>query len=284
MTSAAAEEIVWIESEDGLRLDGAVHRPTGGEAKPIAVVQVHGHTGRFSHPVHIRLGRGLAHHGYVSVTGNNRGWAFGETTLRRGERVVIGGGWERFHETPLDIGPWVDFALGLGVRAVALLGHSFGGPKVVYYQAQRQDPRVVALICASPGPMTDVMTPTAEALALAKQMVAEGRGQHLLPWGSHRGSTLSAQAVLDRAPANRATYDVFGLYTPSPAVGRVACPILAFYGSRENLGMPELERIRRAATAAPRVDIRIFEGADHAYTGQEQEVASGVAAWLDSVI
>lgn len=70
------------------------------------------------------------------MTGNNRGWAFGETTSRRGEQVVIGTGWERFHEAPLDIGAWVDFAMGLGVRAVALLGHSFGSPKVVYYQAR----------------------------------------------------------------------------------------------------------------------------------------------------
>jgi dienelactone hydrolase len=283
MTSAPTEEIVWIESEDGIRLDGAVHRPAAGTPKPIAVVQVHGHTGRFSHPGHIRIGRGLAGHGYVSVSGNNRGWAFGEATARRGERVVIGGGWERFHEAPLDIGAWVDFAMGLGARGVALLGQSYGGPKVVFYQAQRQDPRVAAVICASPGSVTDVMTATADAVALAEQMVAEGRGQDLLPWGSHRGSTLSAQTLLDRAPANRPTFDVFGVYTPSPAVGRITCPLLAFYGANENLGMPELERIRRAAAAAPRVDLRIFEGADHAYTGREQEVASAVAAWLDSL-
>jgi dienelactone hydrolase len=282
MPNGPTEEIVWIESEEGIRLDGAVHRPAGRAPKPVAVVQVHGSTGRFSHPGHIRIGRELARQGYVSVTGNNRGWAFGELTQRRGERVMIGTAWERFNEAPLDIGAWVDFAMGLGVPAVALLGWSFGGLKVVSYQAQRQDPRVAALVCVSPGPVTDRMTPPAERLALAERMVAAGHGGDLLPWLA-RGGTLSAQTLLDRAPANRATFDVFGLYTPNPAVSRVTCPIFACYGSTESDGLPELERIRRAATAASRVDIRVFEGADQAYTGREQELAAAVAAWLDGL-
>jgi dienelactone hydrolase len=280
--SPATEEIVWIESEDGIRLDGAVVRPTSSATKPVAVVQVRGFTGRSSHPVHVLLGRGLARHGYVSVTGNNRGWAFGETTSRRGEPVVIGGGWERFQEAPPDIGAWIDFAVGLGAGGGAPGAQQWLAQGGVYYQAQLQEPRVVALVCASGGGGPVPQAPP-EAVALAERMVAEGRGMDLLPWGSYRGSTLSAQSLLDRAPANRATLDVFGIHAPDAAISRIRSPVLAFYGSREDYGMPELEHVRRAATAAPRVDIRIFEGADHAYTGQEQEVASGVAAWLDSV-
>lgn len=288
LAGTAQEEIVWTESEDGIRLDGAVNRPASGPTKPLAVVQVPGFTSRFSHPVHIGLGRGLARRGYVSVTGNNRGWAFGETTSRRGDAVVIGGGWERFHEAPLDIGAWVSFALGLGARGVVLLGHSFGGPKVVAYQAERQDPRVVALVCASPGSTSEAaLTPTPEAVELAERMVADGRGADLLPWGSFRGGTLSAQTLLDRAPANRGLFDVFGLFTPDPAVGRVRCPVLAFYGTRDMGGTGQLEPIaleliaRNAAST--RVDVRMVENADHSYTGQEDEVAAVIADWIDAL-
>lgn len=63
MISPTTEEIVWIESKDGIRFDGAVVRPTSGATKPVAVVQVHGFTGRFSHPAHVLVGRGLARHG-----------------------------------------------------------------------------------------------------------------------------------------------------------------------------------------------------------------------------
>src|SRR6187455_446027 len=107
MRNGYGEELVWVLSEDHLRLEGVVTRPTTAPARPTAVVQVHGFTGRFSTPTHVLMGRGLAERGYVSVAGNNRGVHFGVTTGRRdgsGEQVVIGAGWERFKETPLDTG------------------------------------------------------------------------------------------------------------------------------------------------------------------------------------
>lgn len=291
--AAWSEEIVWVLSEDHLRLEGVVTRPTTAPARPTAVVQVHGFTARFSTPTHILLGRRLAEHGYLSVAGNNRGVHLGVITGRRdgsGEQVVVGAGWERFMECPLDIGAWTDFAAGLGFERIVLLGHSFGGPKVVYYQAQRQDPRVVGLALASPGsahagqPRFSV---SPEIYDLAERMVAEGRGRDLLPWGSYGGSptgAISAQTCLDWAPAHRAEGDVFGVFTENPVVGRIRCPILAFYGTDEPSegGPAELERIRRGATAAA-VETHMLTGADHSYTGRESEVADVVAAWLDTL-
>ncbi len=57
----------------------------------------------------------------------------------------MGGGWERFDESPRDVAAWVGFAVDLGFEGVALLGHSLGALKVCYYQALRQDPRVAGL-------------------------------------------------------------------------------------------------------------------------------------------
>src|SRR5437867_855161 len=101
MSNPWTEEIVWTQSEDDILLDGAVIRPTAG-TKSVAIVHVHGFTGRFSHRIHIELGRELAVHGYVSVTGNTRGYGFGDNVRRgvdgkmNGEPVMIGGGWELF--------------------------------------------------------------------------------------------------------------------------------------------------------------------------------------------
>jgi dienelactone hydrolase len=274
-----SEELVWIESEDGIRLDGVVIRPAARGSRPVVVVHVHGFTGRFSHPAHVLVGRGLARHGVTSVSGNNRGWAFGETTQRRAGPVVIGSGWERFEECPLDVGAWVSFAAGLGFEAVVLLGHSFGAPKAVYYQAVRQDPRVRALVLASPG---RARLPEIDpgVLAQAERLVAEGRGTDLLPWGSFRDGALSAQTLLDHA-----RLDPFGVRSAEAPVGRVRCPILAFYGSEEPaVGTPvELELIRRNAAAAARVDTRMVAGADHSYAGRGPEVADLIAEWLDSL-
>jgi pimeloyl-ACP methyl ester carboxylesterase len=193
-------------------------------------------------------------------------------------------------EAPLDIGAWIDWTLGLGFERVVLLGHSFGGPKVVYYQAQRQDSRVVGIVCASPGSAhagQPRFAVSPEVYDLAERMVAEGRGQDLLPWGTYGGvsnGAISAQTCLDWAPAHRAQGDVFGVFTEQPAIGRIRCPIFAFYGTDEadEGGPAELERIRRGATAA-NVETRMFAGADHLYTGHESEIADAVAAWLGTL-
>jgi pimeloyl-ACP methyl ester carboxylesterase len=306
-TLDSSEEIVWIESEDGLPLDGIVIRPVGVATKPIAVVHVHGFTSRFTLTTHVLVGRHLARHGFTSVSGSNRGYSFGKNTQRRGTPVMIGAAWERFDECPLDIGAWVAFVVRLGFDDVVLLGHSFGVPKVVWYQAERQDPRVRGLICASPGPAFLVAYPEVVAkgdvaeprpfdmhylidpavIDQAERMVHEGRGQDLLPWGSVGSITLSAQTCLDRAAANRATFDVLGIATAAPAVARVRCPLLVFFGTEEAAtmgGAAELDLIRRNAVSASRVDTHIVEGADHMYTERTTEVAELIAGWLEILV
>ena len=281
---AYVEHLVFTEAEDGILLEGATIRPADGREQPLAVVWTHGLTGKFYSPNVVNVGRELASRGYAFVTGNNRGHDFGTMLRSRdGTARLGGGGWEAFDECPRDISAWVGFAVGLGFRGVALLGHSLGALKVAYYQAQRQDPRVLGLIAASP-PLRGGGRHNPELTALAERMVAEGRGQDLLPWGiSPAGAgTLSAQTYLNRARANA---DVYGLDTPNPAVSRIRCPLLAFYGTNEEWvgGAADLEVIRRSATAAARVDTRLFDGADHSYAGHEPEVAAAIAEWVGTL-
>lgn len=276
------DELVFTQSEDGLLLEGAVFRPTSGELKSTALVWVHGLTGRFYGPMIVRVGRDLATRGYQFVTGNNRGHDFGTILWTRGGKArFAGGAWERFDESPRDVGAWVDFAIGLGARSVVLVGHSLGALKATYYLAQRQDPRVAGLVLASPAVRAYRLRP--EMVELAEKMVAEGRGQDLLPWGiSPVSGTLSAQTYLNRKQAN---LDLFGAETPDPAVARVTCPVYAFFGTRERWVGEEtdLETIRRHAVRAPRVDTRMFEEADHRYSGLEGEVAQAIAVWVETL-
>jgi pimeloyl-ACP methyl ester carboxylesterase len=64
--------------------------------------------------------------------------------------------------------------MSLGVQEVVLIGHSYGGVKIVYYQAQRQDPHVVGLVLASPGPINLARFREPEQLEQAHQFVARG--------------------------------------------------------------------------------------------------------------
>jgi pimeloyl-ACP methyl ester carboxylesterase len=280
MAKAYSEEIVYTDTEDGLVLEGAVIRPTSASPKPVAVVWIHGLTGRFYAKSSILTGRDIAAAGYTFVSGNNRGHDFGARVMRKdGSALLAGGGWERFDESPHDVAAWITFTASLGFERIVAIGHSLGALKVAHYQALRQDPRVVGLVSASAAIRAWQVNP--ELLALAEQLEAEGRANDLLPWGSSRAGagTHSAATFLNRV---RTGLDQFGLDDPDAAIGKIRCPVLAFFGTVQDTGdEADLELIRRNAKAAARVDTAIVEGADHVYTNRESAVAQVILEWLN---
>jgi len=283
MAKAYTEELVYTDTEDGLSLEGVVMRPASEAVRPVAVVWVHGLTGRFYAPTELLISRGLASAGYVTISGNNRGHDFGARiwSNRHGAAVLVGGGWERFDESPYDVAAWIALAESLGYERVVVIGHSLGALKVAHYQALRQDPRVVGLVAASAA--LPAARPSPDLVALSERMVAEGRGQDLLPWGSSRAGagTHSAATFLNRALTG---LDQYGLDDPDPAIGKVRCPILAFFGTEQDTGdAADLEMIRRNAKAAVRVDTAMVEGADHVYRGREAAVAQVILEWLATI-
>jgi molybdopterin synthase sulfur carrier subunit len=275
------DELVYIRTEDGLPLEGAIIRPTGERRQPIPLLFVHGLTGKFYSQTIVMIGRELASRGYTFVTGNNRGHDGGYPVRLTPDSPprIYGGSWEDVFECVHDISAWLSFTVGLGFERVGLLGHSLGARKVALYQGTRNDGRVAGLVTASP-PIQSVR-PRPELIAQAEAMVAAGRGQDLLPWGlSPAGmGTSSARAYLDRFKPG---WDIFGVEGGDGAIGQVRCPLLAFYGTNEAWvgGASELEMIKVKARAAARVETRLFEGADHSYTGQHVEVGQALAAWL----
>jgi pimeloyl-ACP methyl ester carboxylesterase len=276
------EELVYTESLDGYLLEGAVFTPASSGSGTPPVVWMHGFTGRFYEPHTVAIGRRLVARGHVFVTGNNRGHHLGANVanLRGGEPLRGGGWWERFEDAPNDLSAWVGFAVGLGFPRVVLVGHSLGALKVVHYMGNRGDDRVAALVSAS-GPVRvgERLREASERLALAERMAAEGRGQELLPSDGSPFVT-SAQALVSRV---RAGMDVYGLQDPDPPVARVRCPLLYILGSEEpTIGVEaDLPMLRRNARSASRVDAVYVEGADHVYTGHEQEVADRLGDWIE---
>ena len=281
--TATGEELVHIRSEDGFELAGVVIRPAAGPVLPAIVVWVHGATVSFSMAGISRLGRALAGHGYVVVAGNNRGHDVGAHLWRAGEAPVLGGTrWELFDQAPLDLGAWITYAAEAGAVRVVLAGHSLGAQKVVYYQADRQDPRVVGLVAASPGYriVRDVLHAPPELVARAERLVADGQGLELVPLGG--SAPVSAQTFLS---LRRVGFDFFGLETPGARIGRIRCPLFACYGAAESAEVADLlDGIRRNATGAARVETCLIAGADHGYSGREADVATALAQWIGTLL
>ncbi len=282
MLTGRNEEIVFTYAEDGVMLEGVVMQPRQEPTRQLALVWMHGLTSKFYAPTEIKVGRGVVDAGYTVVSGNNRGHDFGSRVRRRdGDTILGGGGWELFDESPRDVAAWIGFAQSLGFERVALLGHSLGALKVVYYQAHRQDTRVIGVVAASPPLRAGRFNPT--IVALAEQMVADGRGEDLLPWNSTPAGAgaLSAKTYLHRTQIG---FDFFGVDVDNPAVASIRCPLLVLFGTENDVGTADdLELIRRNAIAVSRVNTAMIQGGDHGYTGQESQVASILVEWLGTL-
>lgn len=275
---------------DGTRLDGVVARPAEPDARAsLGVVCVPGLYAAFYDPPYVELARGLAAAGYLAVVGNDRGHDFG-AVLRGldGRPCCGGGGWERLEESALDAAAWIGDAVAEGCDGVVLAGHSLGARKAAYYQAVRQDPRVLGIVAISPFARR-TEADVSEIGRLARRMVDEGRGRDLLPWPD-TGCSMSAQTYLDHELPEAALNNVFVVSREGmaePYASRIRCPLLAVYGSEEEAGgkprVAELEAIRRNATSATRVDTLLIEGAGHTYAGHERALARAIADWAASL-
>ncbi len=281
------EEIVYTGSEDGFLLEGLLIRPTGDDTSPICVVWIHGNAGRFYDYPYVMIGRELAASGYTFISANTRGHDISAFLWRAAEGrptpwntpmdmpIGAGSGWDRLDEAPRDLAAWVSMVVDLGSEGVVLAGHSSGAQRVVLYQAERQDERVVGVVLASPD-LRGFMPPG--ELEVAQHMVAEGRGMDVLPaqpfapWYRQ-----SAQSVTSRAAMLPHLLDSSD---GVPTIAAIRVPFLACFGARERGAEDILATITQQVHASAQVETHLIEDADHIYSGHETEVAAVIARWM----
>jgi pimeloyl-ACP methyl ester carboxylesterase len=285
------EELVYVRSKDDIVNGGAIFTPPKDSAKPIAVIWIHGWGVNFYSPTYVMIGRALAERGYTCITANTRMHDLGNVEGWRGEKRIRGGGyWGVASEEVRDLAAWIDFAEDRGFKEVVLVGHSAGWAAARRYQAEKQDRRVVGVVLAS-GAVRPPTGPTdPEQLAQATRLMAEGRGDDLVrdPKRSFPSFT-SAATFLDIVNTPPEFKDFFGVQTPNPAVTRIRCPLLAWFGTNGDVGTEaDLEllksSIKRQSSGPSRVNTVMIQHADHMYTGEEAQVAETIATWVDSLV
>jgi len=268
---------VAAEAEDGVRLDGVLIGPGHQTQRPV-LVWIHGFGANFSFPPYLRIARALAARGMASAVANTRGHDLATLLQPRAGAPYWGGAaWEQLDESPRDLAGWVAWAIEYGFSGAVLLGHSLGAVKATYYLADRQDARVLGLVLAAP-PLRPIWDTRAHPAALveAERLVRTGHPEALLegPWGP-----VSAQTYL---ALDRVGFDQFGRATPEPRLARVRCPVLAVIGAEDTqvCTAADLDVLRRHATAAPRIETHVIDGADHVFTDHVAEVADLLATWV----
>lgn len=288
----AAEELVYVKTDDDVTNAGAVVSPVHRSARSVAVVWVHGSTANFYEPSYVTIARELAARGLTTFLGNTRMHDLGNVeTYRGGQRIRGGAYWGIPTDQVHDVAAWIDLAEKRGFRKVILVGHSAGAPTVQIYQARKQDPRVAGLVIASGRFQPVTSTPDSAMLAQARQFLAEGRGEALVFY-PNRGtlSLTSAGTFMDLT--DNWPRDFWGVRTPNAPVERIRCPVLAWFGTNETDvgGAADLELFKAALARLPsgtgpsRWDVTMIQSADHMYNGQEAQVAQKLDQWVTTTL
>jgi len=210
--------------------------------------------------------------GFDVLTFNNRGC----------EERVAG---ERFADCLGDLDAALRFGAAKGYRRFVLLGHSTGCQKSTYFQARRRDPRVRALVLAAPGDDYAISRRELQRrhgfwVARARRLVAAGRGAERLP-PACKGFT--ARRFLSAADPRQAEAALFDYAGPMRLYRRIAGPVLAFFGTREEyacLPVQAMGRILREKSRSRRFAFAVVRGANHGFRGHERATVRLVLRWL----
>lgn len=286
------EQLVYARTNDDIVDAGVIFSPPKDSAKPIAVIWIHGWGVNFYSPTYVGIGRALSERGHAAISANTRMHDLGNVQGYRGDKRIRGGGyWGIASDQVRDVAAWIDFAEAREFQKVILVGHSAGWAAVTQYQAETHDPRVAGIVVAS-GSIHPATPPTdPDQIAQATRMMAEGRPDDLVkdPQRSFP-SFISAGTMLDIVNATPEFKDFWGTQTGTkdPGVARIRCPLLAFFGTRGDVGgEAELEllksSVRRQSSGPVRVDTVMIKGADHMYQGEEAQVAETIARWADGL-
>ena len=280
------EELVYARSTDDVINGGVLFSaPKGTPA--LAVIWVHGWGVNFYSPTYTNIGRALAAGGWTTLSVNTRMHDLGTTATHRGGKRVRGGGyWGIQSEQDLDLAAWIDLAERLGFVRVVLVGHSAGWAAVGWYRVRSQDARVVGVVLASGSVQPLRLPDQPKELAEARRLVQAGAKDDLvrLP-NPNFPSFISAGTLADQADTPPQLLDFFGVERRDGAVSKLGCPLLAFFGTRGDVGgQAELDIVRatpaRLSLPTLRVDTALIDGADHMYTGEEAQVARVIDDWV----
>src|SRR5262245_17757674 len=284
-------ELVRTVTRDGLRLDGALSAPadlkalTGKAPTASAAILVHGVASNFYTSSTIEpLIPKLQALGLAVLSVNTRGhdsvFSASLGTVRR----RFGAAYEIVDDCRQDIGAWIEFLKGRGYQRIALIGHSLGALKAVYFQAHEKSPDVAAVIAISAPRLSYSTFMNAvesgafwDSIHMAQELVNAGKSEELFTSKFPVPMLATAAAYVDKyGPGER--------YNILKFAAEIPCPALFTYGSKELesggipfAGMPDA---LASLSDSNRRTVEIIDGADHVYSGVGQQLADQISAWI----
>lgn len=285
-------------TSDGLELAGFWE-----DAKSdVAVFHSHGTAGDFY--THKFIGveaERLAKDGISFLTANNRGHdVFADIRKYDGENVdwtQIGGAYEIFEDSLLDIGAWVEFLSTRGVKKIILQGHSLGPNKNIYYQYKKQDTRVISFIHLSPQNDAGLMrrkfgqAKYEEVNRMIHKKLQEGKGREILPDEFIEMCPISVQGYsgyfIEDGAGNLFPYH--NSQNPNwKIVQSINEPQLLIFGQKDPYITPSVTDavtiFRSKAKSNLLFTSKIIDDASHSFLGYETKLVDEIIAWIKKII
>ena len=195
---------------------------------------------------------------------------------------------EKFSACLPDLDAAAEFARRRGHRKLVLVGHSTGCQKIVFWQARRRNPAVASLVLLAPADdyaatRRDLGARFERTVARAKRNVAAGKGTAPVAGLYER---FEAARFLSLADERAAEANVFRYAGALTQFRRIACPVLAVFGEKEEFAAippAEMLAILRKKTKSREFDDWLIPGADHGFHGCEAELALSVCQWAREI-
>ena len=276
-------DLISVNNNEGLRLDGAFYAPAGGATDPgpvDAVLLIHGSRGNFCDPATKSMAEDLSAQGIAALTLNTN--AHDTIWYNQPTGDYKGNAFEILENTMSDLRAGIDHLEGRGYRSIGILGHSMGAVRVAYYAATQDDPRVAAVIPVSPVRLSYSYYLESEDadefranVETAQRLIDRGEPDGVLRVDFPIPQFFSAASYLDK-------HGPFEKYNLINLADRIRVPILALNGSREThtrlKGMAQ--DLARSAVNSPRaVAIMVDEG-EHSLVNRTAEASAAVLQWL----
>jgi pimeloyl-ACP methyl ester carboxylesterase len=279
-------ELVSTVTDDAVKLHG-IYQSGGVTPQTMldAAVIMHGLAGNFyGSSLNLRLGDALHALGIAIVCGNNRGHDHISSSPVSGRATSIGAALEIVDDCRHDLGAWVQFLVRRGHQRILLVGHSLGAIKSLYFAARQPPGRLAGIVALSATRLSHSRFLESSGAATfqkwireAEQRIALGRGDELMRVDFPFPTWMTASSYRDKyGPEDR--------YDWLPLLPKAGCPVLLLFGERELASNPAFHGLRDSVAGAtrhlPDVETEIVPGADHFYSGVNQQVTERMGSWI----
>ncbi len=285
-----------IVTKDSLIHQGIFYKPT--KSRYSAILWVHGLTDNFYGDLSTleALGECCEKEGWGLASFNTRGHDIIASVKKldpqnpKGQTSVsLGSSYEKFSECVYDIDAAITFLKHQGFAQVILAGISTGANKVCYYAGTQRDPRVAAVVLASP--LGDVPIESKEPkfthnLKRAKQFVLKGQGDRLLEGITYLPLTAKRYLSLYQSGT---VEDVFDYYVKQPKLtvfSKITKPLCIVFGGADEYSdrpVKDILAVLRKYQKSKNYHEAIIPGAFHSLGGKEKEFVKTLTPWLNSL-